>query len=83
MRQIFLYLIPIDSQLQKLTKRLEAVGFQVAPSQRAVGGVLVRVRTDTGDEGLVERIIAEVAPDTRRGPSGAPTTEVKGYREGR
>lgn len=83
MRPIFMHLMSSDSGLATLTKRLEAADFLVAPSHRAVGGIHVRVRTETGDEAEVERIVAEVAPGTRRGTSGAPTMDIKGYREGR
>lgn len=83
MRQMFMHLIASDSQLSRLTKRLEAAAFLVIPSRRASGGIHVRVRTETGDEAEVERIVAEVAPETKRGPGGAPTTDIKGYRQGR
>jgi hypothetical protein len=80
MSQRFMHLVA-KANGSELERRLTAAGFHVAPSGRRVGGIHVRYRTDTNDEAEIERIVAAVAPGTNRGPDGAPTMTIDGYRE--
>jgi hypothetical protein len=70
-----------DNESQ-LAAALVGAGFQVAPARRLVGGIHVRVRTDTTDEETVSEIIERVAPSATLGPSGSlSTTHRDGYRD--
>lgn len=80
MSQKFMHLIAGPNE-PELARRLTAAGFRAAQSGRLAGGIHVRYRTESGDEAEIERIVAAVAPGTRRGPDGAPTMSIDGYRE--
>ena len=75
-----MHLVANDNE-SELGRRLTAAGFHVAPSGRLAGGIHVRYRTDTNDEAEIEQIVASVSPGAHRGPDGAPTMHIQGYRE--
>lgn len=78
--QTFLHIMSSDGAA--LTRKLQAAGFRVTPSQRMSGGIHVRVREDTDDRAEVERIVEEVTPGATYGPEGAPTMNIADYRQG-
>jgi hypothetical protein len=80
MSQKFMHLMPGPKE-SELAQRLTAAGLHAAPSGRLAGGIHVRYRTATNDEAEIERIVAAVAPGTSRGPGGAPTVFIEGYRD--
>lgn len=83
MNQLFLHYHGPDDQLRKLKDRLAAEGFAVGPTKRTVGGIIVRIREETGDRSLVERIACQVAPGAKQGPPSGADKYIEGYREGR
>jgi Tfp pilus assembly protein PilF len=82
--QAFLtYAFDNAEQRNRVTARLQAEKFATYDARRAVSYSLnIRIRTQTGDQAEVERIITELAPNADRLPSGSPTVGVVGYREG-
>lgn len=80
--QVFMHVMAPDDQLQRLQGRLARRGFRVGPSQRAAGGLHVRIRSGSNDEEIVLRVVAKAAPEARYGPPGAPTATIKDYRKG-
>lgn len=84
MSQTFLtYAFDSAEQRDRVATRLSAAKFVTADARRLVPHSLhIRIRTGTGDQAEVERVLAEFAPNAEKLPGGSPTVGIVGYREG-
>ena len=84
MRQTFLtYSLSDDAHVRVVTTALARAGFAVGDADRMVGNsISIRVREGTDDLVNAEQIINAHGPGATRLPDAAPSTTLRGYREG-
>jgi hypothetical protein len=78
--QKLMQLMGTGQQVDRLSRHLQSLGFEVRPSRMNVPGIFVRYREGTTDEADIQKAIDAVGADVKRGPSAASTTHIANYR---
>jgi hypothetical protein len=77
--QRLLHVLASPDQVAKLSETLQKDGFGV---DRGLGGLYVRVRSDTGDESRVEALVHWTSPQAIFDLPVSPAVNEVGYRAG-